>query len=224
MTLHVHAGTLKKLRWIVQNEFWPSDLFGEKVESDLNKLGRAASGIMIFVYTTAVIYFTGLFVIPLSIGDYNLPLKAAFGINFQFSPLFEILYFIQCLTNIFAVMHGIRGHDDFFVALTTNCIGQFKLLKEALSQIGTGNELKINSILDGIERGNPHGNKQDIKLLVRCIEHHKILLEFCDYIEIAFSASLCVQLFVSVAAICVSSFALIVVRKQQQNSLFEIFL
>lgn len=203
------------MREMVRDEFWPCDLFGSKIESDLKKLGSAASGVMIFVYATAVIYFTGLFVIPLSNADYNLPLNTAFGFNFSFSPLFEIIYFIQCWTNIFVVMHGIRGHDDLFVALSTNCIGQFKLLKKAFSHIGTGRENKINSVLDEIdtEKGYHYHKykKQEIRLLVRCIEHHKKLLQFCDYMEKAFSASLCVQLFVSVSAICVSSFALIVV-------------
>lgn len=199
---------------MVQDEFWPCDVFGKQIESDLKKMGNAASSVMIFVYATAVIYFTGLFVIPLSQGDYNFPQNTAFGFNISFSPVFEILYFIQCWTNIFVVMHGIRGHDDLFVALATNCIGQFKLLKEAFSHIGTGRENKINLVLDetDIKQGYYHKYKrQEIRLLVRCIEHHKKLLQFCDYMEKAFSASLCVQLFVSVAAICVSSFALIVV-------------
>lgn len=202
---------------MVQKEFWPSDLFGGKIQTELKKIETAASSVMIFVYATAVVYFTGLFVIPLSSGNYNLPLDSAFGFDFAFSPYFEILYFIQCWTNMFVIMHGIRGHDDLFVALVTNCIGQFKLLKEAVSYIGTGKENKINSILNGIEKSKGYHqfykyNKQEIILLVKCIEHHQKLLQFCDNIEKAFTVSLCVQLFVSVAAICVSSFALIVVR------------
>lgn len=199
---------------MVEREFWPSDLFGGSIECDLKKMGKTASGVMIFVYITAVFYFTGLFVIPLSSGYYNLPQNTYYGFNFGLSPFFEILYIMQCWTNMYVIMHGIRGHDDLFVALSTNCVGQFKLLKKAVSYLGTGNEKEINSLLNTQklhQKDYCKYQKEEIKLLVRCVEHHRKLLKFCDYMEEAFSGSLCVQLFVSVAAICVSSFALIVV-------------
>lgn len=196
---------------MVHNDFWPSDLFGERVENDLKKMGKAASVVMIFVYTTAIVYFIGVFVVPLSNGDYKLPLNTYYGFDFGFSPVFEILYVIQCGTNMFVVTHGVRGHDDLFVALSTNCMGQFKLLKEAMRHAGTGNERTINSLLDKICLRSKNYKSEEVKLLVRCVEHHRKLLEFCDHMETAFTGSLCVQLFVSLAAICVSSFALIVV-------------
>lgn len=211
VTIYIHGQTLKQMHQMVQNEFWPSHLFGKSFEINLKKLGNTASCVMIFIYITAVIYFVGLFTMPLSMGNYKLPLNVNFGVNFSFSPLFEILYFLQCWTNMFVVIYGIRGHDDLFVSLAINYVGQFKLLGKAVSYIGTGNEYKINLILDEIDTTKHNYKQQEEKLLIRCIEHHKKLLKFCDYMERAFTGSLCVQLLVSVIAICVSSFALIVV-------------
>lgn len=211
-TLHVHSEALMKIHDTIHRHFWPSNLFGDRINSALKKSGHKAAAVMVFVYSTAVIYFTGLFVVSLSSADFVLPLKVHYGFDAGHSPLFEILYFVQCWTNIFVVMHAIRGHDDLFVAFTVNCTGQFKLLSEAVASIGTGREKEINILLDRVDHEPIRCQSEETKLLVRCVRHHERLLGLCDEMERAFSGSVFVQLFVSVAAICVSSFALVVVE------------
>lgn len=198
---------------MVHQDFWPSDLFGEELERKLKKIGNVAAAVMIFVYSTAALYFVGCFVFPLSKGDYNLPLNISFGFKIGYTPLFEILYFVECLINFYVIMSGVRGHDDFFIALCANCMVQFRLLKEAVSRVGSGKEKETNSLLDKVHTRKKYCSQkgEEFKLLVRCVEHHKKLLEFCDDLQTSFTGSLCIQLLVSLAAICVSSFALIVV-------------
>lgn len=128
--------------------------------------------------TTAFLSCWDFMAIPMVFSRRELPLQSSFPFTWDKSPLFEILYVWQFLSNSFIVVHTIASHDFFLNSLLMNCVSQFKLLKAVLRTLGTGKDVEISRKLSqypGCHDRNVHVSGHEIeeyRLVIKCIQHH----------------------------------------------------
>lgn len=163
---------------MVWYDFWPADMVGKNIESELKQNTTQVVFCYLSVYVPAFMYHFGNFTIALIRN--KLGFEAAFPFNSEISPIYEILYVSQVWLNIYASVTSILGHDFLLLGLTGNVVAQVTLLEEALKQLGTGNEIELNEKIRVITKKmyytNDSNESEEIKLMISCFNHHRMLL------------------------------------------------
>ncbi|KAF5291574.1 hypothetical protein FQR65_LT01887 [Abscondita terminalis] len=164
-----------------------------------------------FQAISAFIFGIGIIGRPVIQGAKELPLISLFPFDCTESPVYEIIYCVQAVVDLYFAIISICGHDDLFLAICFNCLVQFRILKEVLVNVTRGN---LKSLTD-YEKENVENQQDEKKNYIECVEHHVLLLRVYNIIEKIFSLSNFVQLLCSVTAICVSSFLIVMTDNTQ---------
>lgn len=169
----------------IKKDFWPSNLISDRLENELKFQTKLVISMICMICTSAFIFAFGFLSAPLRNGEITLPFESWYPFNWQVTPIYEIIYVSQWLINIYVVIVIICGHDFVFLASVSNCIAQFKLLKESLRLIGKVDER--NEILNKMRKFSKNNgsfsrnyNNVDDELLVLCIQHHLKLIQYVN--------------------------------------------
>ncbi|XP_017777972.1 PREDICTED: uncharacterized protein LOC108563724 [Nicrophorus vespilloides] len=177
--IYVHSARLKVIIVMALNEFWPSDFMGPVLEKSLKMTSMFVIFNMISLMGSASIFAFGFLSKPLLEGSNTLPFLSWYPFEYQYSPVYEILYILQVFTNIYVVILSILGHDFIFLALCINVITQYRLLKMIIGFTGSGNNADLNKSLmelDGSPNDQTGENAETKILIIRCVIHHNKLL------------------------------------------------
>lgn len=165
----------------INHEFWPTHIVDKNLSKKLNNISRYAEPLMIFFYVLIFFCCCLLLIPPLYVGYRELPLASYYPFNWSISPLYETMYVWQWFINLYAVCYVVGSHDFLFVVLMINLITQIRLLKFVLRLICTDEEEHMNNTLlacPGVSES--YRNKDEEKLLVKCVEHHQKLIRYVD--------------------------------------------
>lgn len=134
MILKVKTNKMKQLLFVVNNEFLPSPT-DHQTGNRLRKQSMLVFISMCFVYFSALGYASACIILPLPRGRMELPFNVNYGFNVSRNPIYEILYTMQAINQLFTVLHGILGHDYLFLVLCSNVMAQFILLNTAVVNV-----------------------------------------------------------------------------------------
>lgn len=155
---------------------------GAKIENRLKNQTNLVVGSMCMVYVSAILFAFGFLSTPLREGNLIFPLSSWYPFNWKRLPVYEIIYVLQWITNIFVIITVICGHDNVFLASASNCIAQYLLLKEAVKKIGTEDREELLKILCKLDKSFDKYEKgrkdNDLKLLVKCVKHHNTIIKY----------------------------------------------
>lgn len=158
LVMKLHADKLKELIFEFRYEFWPSSLINPEVDESLRKRSRLAFMGMSTLYSAGTVYVLGYMIHSLARGNMELPLLSDYGFDVTVSPVYEIVYILQVINQLFSVIYATLGHDSLLFAMCSNAIGQFILLKNRFANI-----LK----------------ESDREMVLRqCIRHHYMLFRY----------------------------------------------
>lgn len=179
--IHYHSDELEEILQIITDEYWPANIAGIEVEKNVRYGSRLVIAMMTTYLTTAFFSCWDFMAIPLVFGRRELPLMSSYPFNWDQSPLYEILYVWQFISNQFFVINTLAAHDFFLNSLLMCCISQFKILKAVIRKIGTKDGLKISKELnrygysDRPVKVKPNEVEQ-YQFVIKCIKYHiKIL-------------------------------------------------
>lgn len=163
---------------ITAEQFWPTNIDNKKLSKSLNALSKYAEFSMVFFYILITFCCCLLLIPPLYMNVRELPLASYFPFCWDVTPYYESLYVWQWFVSLYGVCFVVGAHDFLFVILMLNLITQLKLLKFVLRTIANTEESSMNDILlscPGVQE--KYGLKDEDKLLIKCIQHHRKLIE-----------------------------------------------
>ncbi|KAF5302613.1 hypothetical protein FQA39_LY10231 [Lamprigera yunnana] len=199
---------LEKVIKITKKNFWNADRVGDEIKQTILFYRWVVGGNMVLVLISAFVFAIGFLSKPLREGEKELPLLSLYPFDSKQSPFYEGCYIFQVVGDMYFSIISTCGHDDLFLTLSLNCITQFMILKEEFTKVGKSK----------IYRLNLQNNRETFKyqhMYTECIEQHILLLRIYNEIEKIFSFSNFIQLLCSVAAICVSSFLIVLEGEAQ---------
>lgn len=181
--IHYYSDELKEVLRVISEEYWPADLAGPETEQSVLTNSWIVIAMMCTYLTTAFFSCWDFMATPLVFGRRELPLQSSFPFVWDKSPLFEILYVWQFMSNSFIVVHSIATHDFFLNCLLANCITQLKLLKAVLRSIGNGNSKEFNKKLKQFGYSDRNvstktNEEEEFKLVIKCVQHHIKIVKY----------------------------------------------
>ncbi|KAI7815358.1 Odorant receptor Or50 [Rhyzopertha dominica] len=182
--LKFHKSRLQSMLTTIRNDFWLANMLDKEIEDDLYRRSKLVLYCVGFVYMSGLAYYVTSCVLPLARGKMELPMNSFYGFDTNFTPVYEIFYFVQVFCQILSVIHGVVGHDILFYSMTSNIIAQFILLGNVLKNITMEKET-----MD--------------KTLKVCVNHHYMLLRFSNEMESVFAIGLLIQFSLSAIALCI---------------------
>ncbi|XP_011640361.2 odorant receptor 13a-like [Pogonomyrmex barbatus] len=125
----------------------------------------------------------------------HLPFLALYPESYYSFPMYEIIYLSQMVaTSLCGLV--ILGTDTLIATALFHTCGHFKVLQKKIKNIENEIDLVQNAYIE-------KNITQRIKLhVIDIIEHHYIILWFCDYMETIFSPMLFLQTLASSLIIC----------------------
>ena len=204
--LYFYSHKLKNVLRLIWHEFWPAEVGGAKIASQLQLYNKIIISAAITMFISGVLFAFGFLSSPLRSGSRILPFEAIYPFEWNQSPLYEIIYVVEWMTNIAFIVVGICGHDYLFVGICSNIVGQYILLKSVVGNLGTKQVSEVNRRIELTK--TTHFVKVDdenAKLLRLCIRHHVVLTHVCEEVATIFSFSSFIQLFSSVTALCMAA-------------------
>lgn len=190
----------------VQTKFWHPTIGKFELQNSMRNQVRLVKINMYLIYGIALSFATEFIGLAVISTERRLPFVSDLPFDWTATPVYEILFIFQVLTNVLINITSILGHDFLFYALTINVICQFRLLKYVVRRIGSKDAERMVVLVGG-------NTRQDIdaELLRRCVQHHTLLLKCCDDLEKIFSITVFVQYAASVLSLCVSAFLITMV-------------
>ncbi|RZB39678.1 7tm 6 domain containing protein [Asbolus verrucosus] len=202
--LYIYSNKLKSVLWLIWHEFWPAEIAGPRIEQQLKSYNTIIIHASVVMFISGVSFAFGFLSAPLRTGTRILPFESVYPFDWSGSPLYEIIYVTEWITNIAFIVVGICGHDYLFLGICSNIVAQYTLLRATFNSLGAANIEETNRrILDS--NTEPLKRRENEKLLERCIAHHVMLTDVCEEVAHIFSFSCFVQLFSSVTALCVAA-------------------
>ncbi|KAL2738242.1 odorant receptor Or2-like isoform X1 [Vespula maculifrons] len=194
--------------------FWfkEYDEFGKKILDEVNKKGS----ILICCFTFCVqstVYAYMLIPLIENIGknesDRILPFDVWLGgVDIHLSPYFEWAFTMQ----IIALIHSglcFCCFDIFLCLLNLTVAGQFKILQHRLEILFDNSILYTKNNEYVIHEDDAPETFQEFK---RCVEHHRMLIDYVDELERIFAMATLCQLLMSSVMLCVVGFQVFVSR------------
>ncbi|KAK5641708.1 hypothetical protein RI129_010255 [Pyrocoelia pectoralis] len=171
----------KKLHFMlrtIREDFWSSKSAQSETKEVLKNNGRVVAASMIMVLVSAYVFAVGFLSKPLREGSRELPLISWYPLDWTVTPIYEIIYFLQCVGDMYLAIIGICGHDNIFLAICLNCVAQFMILKDVVTTAGE--------------------EEPNREVYVLCIQHHT---ETTDIVHlISYCLGHILQLFLCCAA------------------------
>ncbi|GLV35061.1 Odorant receptor 85d [Carabus blaptoides fortunei] len=210
LILYLNLNIIKDMLRVYWFQFWPVDIANDTLKSSLRFNTRLITLNMISIYSSGILFASEFLMLPIITGKRSLPFASCLPFDWKKSPVYEITYLYQVITNGVFVITSICGIDFLFISLMLNTVTQFKILKYVIMNVGTSNVKDLNEKLDAFieedEEDLVKHDDTDMTLMRKCIKHHIKLLKFCEDLEIVFSGTVFVQYVSSISAICMSSF------------------
>ncbi|RZC41413.1 7tm 6 domain containing protein, partial [Asbolus verrucosus] len=163
----------------------------DRIKSDF-RIWRINSNMFWATAWMAVIFWSTYPVLDKSIKDKRLPFLAWYPYNTKVSPNYELTYVYQCFGVAFSASTSVTV-DSLIAALHMYIGAQFVILCD-----------DIRHIFDRIE-----GESTDfVKKLLKCVEHHRAILEFYEHTKKFTNWIVFGQFFISTLALAITMFRL----------------
>ncbi|XP_072399298.1 odorant receptor 49b-like [Diabrotica undecimpunctata] len=216
--LHLFKGpamcyNIKKMELLVEQilqHFWPYDLLGGHSQEYIESLFSHIYILQLLFCLLGFFYTVTILPSPILMSsEKSLPFPVKFDFDHTVSPVYEIIYFLQCFFLVFTVAFTGIGIDLYVLAICACAGSQFRLIGHCFSTLGTPAVHTVNRKLENIFADEYCGEQnENRKIFIRCVKHQERLFRFVKDVNEALNFIELGQLILSVIGLCLDAFIL----------------
>lgn len=162
----------------VWEDFWSSTVDKNSHKNLKRRYQVIRNGMFIFVGCTAF-FLVEFLILPLGNNtEKNLPYPSIYPFDWKVTPIWQILFFLHCIVDLYVIPVTVFGFDFLFVGLCFTVMAQYIILRDVVLRLGTKEMKKFLYIIDKNKNIDEETNDNVTKMFLRiCWKHHVKLLK-----------------------------------------------